>query len=84
MDFPSLLGFAAGTLTTAAFVPQVVKVWRTKSTRDISFWMWLTLCVGIALWIVYGVLVRSAPVIAANAISLALAAAVLACKIRYR
>lgn len=84
MDLLSLLGFVAGTLTTAAFVPQVVKVWRSKSTHDISLWMWLILCVGIALWIVYGVLVRSAPVVAANVVTLALAAAVLACKLRYR
>lgn len=84
MDLLSLLGFVAGALTTAAFVPQVVKVWRTKSTRDISLWMWLILCAGISLWIAYGILTRSAPVVAANIATLALAAAVLACKIRYR
>ncbi len=84
MDPLSLLGFIAGALTTGAFVPQVVKVWRTKSTRDISLSMWLILCAGIALWIAYGLLTRSAPVVAANAVTLALAAAVLACKLRYR
>ncbi len=84
MNLVALLGFVAGALTTAAFVPQVVKVWRTRSTRDISLWMWLLLCLGIALWIAYGFLVRSAPVIAANIVTLALAGAVLACKIRFR
>lgn len=83
MDLPSFLGFVAGALTTGAFVPQVVKVWRTKSTRDISLWMWLILCAGIVLWIVYGIQTRSAPVVAANAVTLALAASVLACKLRY-
>lgn len=82
-ELVALLGFVAGALTTAAFVPQVVKVWRTRSTRDISLWMWLVLCVGILLWIVYGVLARSVPVVAANVVTLGLATAVLVCKIRY-
>ena len=84
MDLLSLLGFVAGALTTVAFVPQVVKVWRTKSTRDISLWMWSIVCAGIALWIAYGILTRSAPVVAANAATLVLAGAVLAYKLRYR
>lgn len=84
MDFVTILGFTAGGLTTAAFVPQVLKIWRTRSTRDISVWMWLALCVGISLWIVYGVLTRSVPVIAANGVTLVLAATVVGFKLRYR
>ena len=84
MELVTVLGFVAGGLTTAAFVPQVVKVWRTRSTSDISVWMWAMLCVGISLWIVYGVLTRSAPVIAANGVTLVLAMTVLGFKLRYR
>ncbi len=84
MDLATALGTVAGILTTAAFVPQVVKTWRTRSARDISGVMFVAFSVGVALWIVYGVLVRSAPVVVANGVTLVLALAVLAMKVRFR
>ncbi len=52
MDFVNAIGLTAGALTTAAFLPQVVKTWKTRSTKDISLGMFLVLCSGIALWLV--------------------------------
>ena len=84
MDFATALGTVAGILTTAAFVPQVVKTWRTRSARDISGVMFVAFSIGVALWIVYGVMVRSAPVVIANSVTLVLALAVLGMKARFR
>jgi MtN3 and saliva related transmembrane protein len=84
MDLATALGTVAGILTTAAFVPQVVKTWRTRSARDISGAMFVAFSLGVALWIVYGVMVRSAPVVVANSVTLLLALAVLGMKARFR
>ena len=77
-----LLGAAAGLLTTAAFVPQVVKTLRSGQTRDISLAMWLSLCVGVALWLVYGIMLGAWPIIAANGPTLILAGTILVIKLR--
>ena len=77
------LGVAAATLTTAAFVPQVVKVWRSQSAEDLSISMLLVFSLGLALWLAYGIRIGSSPVIAANAVTLALNLAILALKRRY-
>jgi MtN3 and saliva related transmembrane protein len=78
-----LLGFAAATCTTLAFAPQVMKVWRTRSTADISLGMFLFLVFGIVLWLFYGVLTGDGPLIAANAVTLLLAGAILFMKLKY-
>ena len=66
MDITVLIGYVAGTLTTVSFVPQVIKTWKLKETRDISLAMLLLFAVGILLWTVYGIWIGSLPVIAAN------------------
>lgn len=78
------IGLLAGILTTIAFVPQVIKTWRTRSARDISLGMFAAFTAGVLLWIVYGVLLRAAPIIIANAVTLVLAGAILVMKIRFR
>ena len=78
-----LLGFAAATCTTAAYAPQVIKVWRTRSTGDISLGMFLVLILGLALWLVYGLLSGDAPLVAANAVTMLLAGGILVMKLRY-
>nr|MBI3613744.1 SemiSWEET transporter [Nitrospirota bacterium] len=83
MDTIMLLGLAAGTLTTVAFYPQLIKTWKTKSARDMSFGMLATFCIGVFLWLVYGLLIHSIPVIVANVVTLVLAGAILALKIKY-
>ena len=65
MNIEDLIGYAAGTLTTLAFLPQVIKTWRSQSAKDISLSMFLMFCVGVFLWIVYGVLNSDPPVIIA-------------------
>jgi MtN3 and saliva related transmembrane protein len=81
---PTWIGIAAAILTTAAFAPQVVKAWRTRSTRDVSLAMFTLMVAGIALWLVYGILIDDLPLILANAVTLVLAAAILIAKIRFR
>jgi MtN3 and saliva related transmembrane protein len=75
------LGFVAGTMTAIAFLPQVIKTWRTRSVSDLSTAMLLAQSVGVALWIVYGVAIGSLPVIMSNVVTLALALLLLAFKI---
>lgn len=79
-----LLGFIAGALTTAAFVPQVVKSWRTRDLGGVSLRMYSLFTLGVALWLAYGIAVTSWPVIVCNAITLVLAGLVLALKLRHR
>ena len=79
----NLLGYIAGTLTTLAFLPQALKAFRTKRTKDISLAMWLLLCTGVSCWLVYGILLQAGPIIVANAVTLILAAAVLLLKLIY-
>lgn len=76
------LGFAAAALTTLAFVPQVIKIIRTKSAADISLLMYLIFGLGVFLWGIYGVMIYSVPVVVANAVTLALVCVVLFYKIR--
>lgn len=78
-----LIGFVAAILTTIAFVPQLVRIWRTRSAKDISLAMYTLFTLGIVLWLVYGILIESWPLIAANCITLLLAGAVLVMKIRF-
>lgn len=83
MEWIEILGLAAGFMTTASFLPQAVKVWRSKSTKDVSLGMFLMMCLGVFLWLVYGVMKGDMPIIAANSITLGLALSILVCKIKY-
>lgn len=78
-----ILGFVAGFLTTLAFLPQVIKVIKTKKTEDISLVMYIIFTVGVALWLVYGIMLLSLPIIIANSLTLALASIILVMKIIY-
>jgi MtN3 and saliva related transmembrane protein len=84
MNTIQLLGMTAGALTTAAFLPQVVKTWKTRSAKDLSLGMFSLFCLGVALWLVYGLMVKDLPVIAANLITLMLASTLLFFKLRWR
>lgn len=78
-----LLGYVAGALTTAAFVPQLVKTWRSRSAGDLSYGMMAVFSTGVALWLAYGIVLESWPVILANAVTLVLSLAILALRIRF-
>ncbi len=84
MDKIQILGLIAGALTTIAFVPQVVKTYRTRSAKDLSLFMFLIFALGVALWLVYGILIKDIPVIAANGLTLALASVLLFFKLRFK
>ena len=77
------IGSVAAVCTTISFLPQLLRVWQRKSARDISLSMFLLFSFGVACWLVYGLGIGSAPIIAANAVTLALALAILALKLRY-
>jgi MtN3 and saliva related transmembrane protein len=82
-DIISALGAAAAFCTTAAYLPQLVRAWRTRSTRDISL-PWIALLVtGVALWLVYGLLIGDGPLIAANGVTLCFTASILYLKLRH-
>ncbi len=83
MDVPLLVGLAAGILTTIAFLPQLLHTWRTKSAKDISLGMFLTFCTGVLLWLIYGYLIQSLPVMLANGVTLVLSGAILAMKLKW-
>ena len=78
-----LIGYVAATLTTASFVPQALLIYRTRNVTGISLGMYGAFTVGIALWLVYGLLLRAWPIVGANLVTLVLALAILSMKIRY-
>lgn len=82
MDTTSLIGLGAGVLTTIAFVPQVIKTWRSGMARDISLFMTLLFSAGVLLWLIYGIALHAMPIIAANAVTLLLSTLLLSLKIR--
>jgi MtN3 and saliva related transmembrane protein len=77
------LGFAAAFCTTAAFVPQLVRVLRLRSARDISLPTFLLFSVGVFLWLLYGIYTGSKPVIASNIVTLILSLSILFLKLKY-
>lgn len=79
-----MIGYVAATLTTVSFVPQVIKVLQTRSTKDVSLGMYGLFTLGVALWLVYGIMISAWPVILANAITCLLAGAVLIMKLIYK
>ncbi len=83
INYTAIIGLVAGVCTTASFLPQVVKTMRTREAKDLSMTMYLVLAAGIFLWIIYGILIESLPVISANAVSFVLATIILILKIRY-
>lgn len=83
MDMIMGLGLLAGGLTTASLIPQVTKIWKTKSAKDVSLKMFVAFCVGVCLWLTYGVIRGEAAIIITNALTLLLGAAILAMKLKY-
>ncbi|WP_420457189.1 SemiSWEET family sugar transporter [Rubrivirga sp.] len=84
MTGTTLLGLAAAACTTASFVPQVVKAWRSGSSADLSLGMYGLFTVGIVLWLAYGILLSDVPIIVANVVTLVLVASILVHIVRYR
>ena len=83
MEIAEIIGFIAGIGTTIAFIPQVIQSLKTKSTKDINLMMYLIFCTGVFLWLIYGLLIKSYPVIFANGITFILAIIILMIKIKH-
>ena len=83
MNWVSVMGAAAGICTTIAYVPQVMKTWRSRSTSDISLTMFAVMVIGVALWLGYGIALHDWVIIAANAATLLLTGIVLLLKLRH-
>jgi MtN3 and saliva related transmembrane protein len=84
MHYYEYIGFAAGFLTTVAFIAQIMKTFRSKSTKDISLEMYLIFSAGVILWIIYGLITQSYSIIATNLITLLLAIINITMKLKWK
>jgi MtN3 and saliva related transmembrane protein len=84
MDTITIIGLIAAAFTTVALFPQLIKVWKTKSTKDISVGMFLLYCGGVLLWFIYGVYLKNTPIILANSLAFVQALVILMFKVKYK
>jgi MtN3 and saliva related transmembrane protein len=84
MSTEILVSAVAATLTTAAFVPQAMHIIRHKETRAISLFMYVSFATGVALWLLFGAMIGNWPIMVSNAITLMLALAIIAMKLKYK
>ncbi len=84
MELITILGLVAALFTTISLLPQLVKVYKTKSTRDISVGMFTFFCGGVFLWFIYGLFVNDFPIIIANSLAFIQAVIILAFKVKYK
>jgi MtN3 and saliva related transmembrane protein len=83
MKFITIIGLLAAICTTFALLPQLIKVWKSRHAHDISLGMYIIYISGIALWLIYGIIINNLPVIAANTVSMLFAGIILLFKIKY-
>ena len=83
LDVYEIIGLIAAVLTTSAYVPQVYKTWKTKEADDLSMTMYVVMFIGIVLWLMYGIHLKSIPMILANVITTILTFILIVFKIRY-
>jgi MtN3 and saliva related transmembrane protein len=84
MNNTQIVGLVAGACTTIAFLPQVIKTWKTKTAKDLSLGMFSFFCFGVLLWLIYGIMMRDIPVIVANLFTLVLASTLLYFKLSFK
>ncbi len=83
LGFITIIGLVAAFLTTISLFPQIIKVWKTKSVKDISVGMFLLMCGSVSIWLIYGVLLNDLPIIASNALVFAQAITMLTFKKKF-
>jgi len=83
MNEIDLLGYAAGILVVISLLPQAIKSWKTKSTKDISLLRYIIYTIGLVLWVIYAIIVKSGPVAVMNSVGFILAIFILSLKLRY-
>ena len=84
MEFITIIGLIATIITTISLFPQLLKILKTKSTKDISMVMYSVFCVGVFLWIVYGVLLSDSPIMIANTLAFTQGVIILLLKLKYK
>ncbi|MCL4106739.1 UNVERIFIED_CONTAM: hypothetical protein GTU68_048183 [Idotea baltica] len=84
MSIITVIGTIAAVITTIAFLPQVIKIYKSKNTSDISLSMYLLFTSGVLLWLIYGIMIKDTPIIIANGVTLVMACAILAMKLKYK
>lgn len=84
MTATEIIGYIAGLLVVGSLLPQLIKSWKTKSTRDISLWRYIIYTIGLFLWVGYAILIKSGPVAVTNSIGLFFALSILYLKIKYK
>ena len=84
MDYVEILGLTAAVLTTGSFFPQAIKAIKTKNTSDLSLSMYSMFVGGVCLWLIYGFVIDSLPIILANIVTLILSSTILIMKIKYK
>jgi MtN3 and saliva related transmembrane protein len=80
----SLIGYLAALLTTFSVIPQIIRVYRLKESRDISLWTVSSLSAGILLWVIHGIVIGDVPVILANGVSFGLSVLMIYLVVKYR
>ena len=81
---PSVIGITAGLLCTISFIPQVIKIYKTKNAKDLSLVTFSMFSAGVSLWTLYGIVLKDYPIIFANAVTLAFSLMILTMKIKYK
>jgi MtN3 and saliva related transmembrane protein len=84
MTLAQFLGLAAGTITSITFLPQVIRIWKTKSVKDISMLMMLLLIAGTSLWLTYGLMMNDTAIIYTNVMVLAMSLVMFYFKMKYK
>ncbi len=84
MELAESIGYVAAVFTTIAFLPQVIRAWKTKSTKDLSYGMVIIFLTGVSLWFVYGIMIHDRPVTYANGLTLILIFVLFGLKLRYK
>src|SRR3990172_5295268 len=82
MDYVNMIGFGAALLSMVAYVPQAIKVYKTRHTKDISLSMFLIMTLGVILWLIYELMLNSLPMIVANIFTISLSGYILIMKIK--
>ncbi len=84
MKTVDILGYTAGSLVVLSLLPQVIKSWKTKLTRDISLLRYIVYVIGLILWAIYGIIIQNGPLAVMNTMGLVLASSILYLKVRYK
>lgn len=83
MNYIDILGYIAGTLVVISLLPQTIKSWKTKSTKDLSLARYIIYILGLILWITYAILIKNGPGAIMNSIGLILASSILYLKLKH-